>query len=138
MAKTSFRLKVGTSIWSVVEKWADENCFELETSDESNRLYLHHDVEADAKISADISQVVEDVHIEVWFSDLIRKELSIDSPSLYAALPRKEAFARIQKLLTKLSSSQPKKQKTAKRDSFAFNLGRSLRKLSGKNKKSKR
>ena len=132
MAKTSIYLNYTSSIWPVVEKWADENNYALETQAESTRLYLRNSKEAAAQIRVAISQVVEDVQIQAWFSDLIRKELEIDSTSLYAALPRKEAFSEIQKLLAALGTVPTRKAKTTKKGNLAFNLGRSIRKISGK------
>ena len=132
MAKTSVHLNYASSIWPVVEKWAGENYYALETQSESTRRYLRSTKEASAKIRIAISQVNEDVQIQAWFSDLIRKELEIDSTSLYAALPRKEALSEIQKLLVALGTVPTSKAKTTKKRNLAFNLGRSIRKISGK------
>ena len=132
MAKTSIRLKSAGSIWSAAEKWAAENHYVLETPGESTRLYLRKNKEARGKISVAISQVDEDVHIKAWFSDLIRDELELDSLSLYSALPRKEALSEIQELAAALGYIPPGKSKTKKKRNIAFNLGRSIRKLSGK------
>lgn len=132
MAKTSVHLNYASSVWPVVEKWAAENDYVLETHGESARLYLRESKEASAKISVAISQVDAGVKISAWFSDLIRKELAVDSSSLYAALPRKEALSEIQKLLAALGSAPASKAKTTKKSNTAFKLGRSIRKLSGK------
>ena len=132
MAKTSVQLKYSPSIWPIVEKWAVENNYVLRTPGESTRLYFRKNKEASTKISVDISQVGEDVQIRAWFSDLIRKELEVDSPSLYAALPRKEALSEIQKLLTALGAIPVDQSKKGQKQNLAFSLGRSLRKLSGK------
>ena len=109
--KNIFSLNYAPNIWPVVEKWAAENNYALETQAESARLYLRNNKETNAKISVSISQVNEDVQIQAWFSDMVRKELEIDSPSLYAALPRKEAFSEIQKLLTALGTVPIQKSK---------------------------
>ena len=132
MAKTSAQFKYAGNIWPLVEKWAAENNYALGKIGESNRLYLRENIEAGARISVAISQVDENVRVNAWFSDMLRKELEIDSPSLYAALPRKEALAEIQKLLAALGAIPPGKAKTKANQNFAFNLGRSIRKLSGK------
>lgn len=132
MAKTSVHLNYAPSIWPVVKKWAVENNYALETQAESTRLYLRNSKEASAKISVAISQVDKDVQIQAWFSDFVRKELEIDSPSLYAKLPRKEALSEIQKLLAALGTAPPRKAKTTKKGNLAFNFGRSIRKISGK------
>ena len=132
MAKTSVHLNVASSIWPVVEKWAAESNYVLETRGESARLYLRENKAASAKISVAISQVDAGVKISAWFSDLIRKELAVDSSSLYAALPRKEALSEIQKLLAALGAVPASKVKTRKKSNTAFKLGRSIRKLSGK------
>jgi len=132
MAKTSVQLKYPANIWPIVEKWAYEHNYVLETPGDSTRLYLRNDQEASAKLYILISQVDEDVQVKTWFSDLIRKELEIDSPSLYSALPRKEALSEIQELFTALGYNLTRKSKTRKKGNMAFNLGRSLRKFSGK------
>ncbi len=132
MAKTSVHLNYASSIWPVVEKWAAENHYLLETHGESTRLYLRESKDASATINVAISQVDAGVKISAWFSDLIRKELAIDLSSIYAALPRKEAVSEIQELLAALGSAPASKAKTSKKSNAAFKLGRSLRKLSGK------
>ena len=132
MAKTSVHLNYASSIWPVVEKWAGENYYALETQSESARRYLRSTKEASAKIRIAISQVNEDVQIQAWFSDFVRKELEIDSPSLYAKHPRKKALSEIQKLLAALGTAPPRKTKTTKKGNLAFNFGRSIRKISGK------
>ena len=132
MAKTTVHLNYPSSIWPIVEKWAGQHNYALETSTESTRLYLRDSEETSAQIHVTLSQADKDVQIQAWFSDLIRKELEIDSPSVYAALPRKEAVSEINNLLAALGALPPKKTKPAKRGSLAFNLGRSIRKISGK------
>jgi hypothetical protein len=132
MAKTSIQLNYAASVWPIVEKWAAENNYVLETPGDTTRLYLRKSKDESATISVSISQAGEVVQIRAWFSDLIRKELAIDSPSLYAALPRKEALSEIQKLLAALGAIPADKPKTKDKQNFAFNLGRSIRKLSGK------
>ena len=132
MAKTTIKLKYAGSIWPVVENWADENDYALETPGESSRLYLRRSKETSVQIFVAFSQAGDQVQIKSWFSDLIRKELEINSPSLYAALPRKEAFSEIQKLLAALGAVSPRKPKTTGKKNLAFNLGRSIRKISGK------
>ena len=52
--------------------------------------------------------------ILMMFSDLIRKELEIDSASIYAALPRKEAVKEIHNLLTALGTAPPKQPEKKK------------------------
>jgi len=130
MAKTCIQVKYAPSIWPIVEKWAVENKYLLEKPGEFTRLYLRTSKEASAKISIEISQIDDDVKIIAWFSDLIRKELEIDSPSLYSALPRKKALSEIQDLLSGLGTIPHRKPK--KKQNMAFNFGRSIRKLSGK------
>lgn len=132
MKKTAIKLNFARSIWPVVEKWAVEHNYKLETPGENPRLYLRKSEDASTKINVAISQVDADVKINAWFSDLVRNELELDSPSLYSALPRKEALSEIQKLLGELGYTPPKKTKTTDKQNFAFNLGRSIRKLSGK------
>ena len=132
MAKTSIRLKYAPNVWPVVENWAGENQYVLEAPAETTRLYIRKSDDKSTKISVAISQTGENVRIRSWYSDLLRKELEIDSPSLYAALPRKEALSEIQKLLEALGAIQPDPTKTKGKQNFAFNLGRSIRKLSGK------
>jgi hypothetical protein len=134
MAKTTVHLKRSASIWLDVEKWAEAYNYTLETQAESTREYLRNSSEASAQIHVEISQVDMDVKIQAWFSDLIRKELEIDSASIYAALPRKEAVGEINNLLTALGTALPKQQEKKKKRNLAFNLGRSIRKISGKNK----
>jgi hypothetical protein len=134
MAKTTVHLKRSASIWLDVEKWAEAYNYTLETQAESTREYLRNSPEASAQIHVEISQVDMDVKIQAWFSDLIRKELEIDSASIYAALPRKEAVGEINNLLTALGTAPPKQQEKKKKRNLAFNLGRSIRKISGKNK----
>jgi hypothetical protein len=51
---------------------------------------------------------------------------------LYAALPRKQARSEIRNLLAELGYTPPDKAKKKDGQNFAFNLGRSVRKLSGK------
>jgi hypothetical protein len=132
MTKTSIHLKHGTNIWPLIEAWAGENHYVLENAGDTKRVYLRKSADAGAEIRVAISQSDGIVHIEAWYSDLLRKELAIDSNSLYAALPRKEASAEIQKLLTALGAAPSDKTKTKKKANIAFNLGRSIRKLSGK------
>jgi hypothetical protein len=132
MAKTIVRLNVSSSIWPVVEQWAGQHNYALETSTESTRLYLRNSEEANAQIHVALSQDDEHVQIQAWFSDLIRKELEIDSSSFYAALPRKEAVSEINNLIATLGVTPPKKAETTQKGSLAFNLGRSIRKISGK------
>ena len=132
MAKTVIQLKYTSSIWPVVEKWAGENNYALENQAESTQAYLRNIQEASAQIHVAISQVDQDVQIQAWFSDLVRKELEVDSSSIYAALPRKEAVSEINNLLIALGAIPPKKTKPAKKRNLAFNLGRSIRKISGK------
>ena len=132
MAKTSIRLKHASSIWSVVEKWADENNYAPEEPGETSRLYLQKSADAGTTIRIAISQADEIVSIEAWYSDLLRKELAIDSTSLYAALPRKQASAELRNLLAALGAIPPDKAEPKKKASTAFKLGRSIRKLSGK------
>lgn len=132
MAKTTVQLKYPASIWPIVEKWAETHNYALETQVESTRAYLRTDAEASAQIHLEISQVDTQVKIQAWFSDLIRKELEIDSASIYAALPRKEAVKEIHNLLTALGTTPPKQQEKKKKRNMAFNLGRSIRKISGK------
>ena len=132
MAKTTVRLKQPASIWPVVEQWAEAHNYTLETQVESTRTYLRKVADASAQIHLEISQVDMDVKIQAWFSDLIRKELEIDSSSIYAALPRKEAVREINYLLTALGVAPPKQQEKKKKQNLAFNLARSIRKISGK------
>lgn len=132
MAKTSIKFKCADSIWPIVEKWAVEKNYVLETPGETSRLYLHKSKDASTQIYVAVSQDGDEVQIKSWFSDLIRKELEIDSPSLYSALPRKEAASQIQELLDALGAIPPRKPKTKGKQNFAFNLGRSIRKISGK------
>ena len=120
------------SIWPVLEKWAIEHNYTLETPGENPRLYVRKDEGSSTKINVTVSQVDTDVRISAWFSDSIRAELKIDSPSLYSALPRKQALSEIHNLLAELGYPPPDKAKTKDRQNFAFNLGRSIRKLSGK------
>ena len=132
MAKTTVQLKHPTSIWSVVEKWAEAYNYTLETQAESTRKYLRSSSEASATIHLEVSQVGSDIKIQSWFSDLIRKELEIDSSSIYAALPRKEAVAEINNLLTALGAVPPKQQGKKEKRNLAYKFGRSIRKISGK------
>ena len=132
MAKTTVHLKHSASIWPIVEKWAEAYKYALETQAESTREYLRNSSEASAQIHVEISQIDASVKIQAWFSDLIRKELEIDSASIYAALPRKEAVGEINNLLTALGTTPPKQPKKTKKQNLAFNLGRSIRKISGK------
>jgi hypothetical protein len=132
MAKTTVRLKHPASIWPVVEKWAEAHNYTLETQTESTRAYLRRVADASAQIHLEISQVDTEVKIQAWFSDLIRKELEIDSASIYAALPRKEAVGELNNLLAALGTAPPKQQEKKKKRNLAFNLGRSIRKISGK------
>lgn len=132
MAKTTVHLKHSASIWPIVEKWAEAHSYTLETLAESTREYLRKNADANAQIHLDISQVDTDVKIQAWFSDLIRKELEIDSASIYAALPRKEAVGEINNLLAVLGTAPPKQQEKKKKRNLAYNLGRSIRKISGK------
>ena len=134
MAKTSIHLKYAPSIWPLVEKWADENKYALKSSGETSRLYQRELGNASTSVNVSISQANDAVQIEAWYSDLLRKEIEIDSLSLYAALPRKEASAEIQKLLAALGAIPPNREKAKKKKTgnTAFNLGRSIRKLSGK------
>ena len=132
MSKTSIQIKHSGSIWPVVDDWAFENGFKLETPGDSRRLYVRKGEDSNSKINLAISQVGADVRIDVWFSDAVRSELALDSLSLYSALPRKEALSEVQKLLAELGYIPPGKRKTRDKQNFAFNLGRSIRKLSGK------
>ena len=132
MAKTTVQLKYSASIWPVVEKWAEAYNYTLETQAESTREYQRTSPEASAVIHVAVSQVDKDVKIQSWFSDLIRKELEIDSSSIYAALPRKEAVAEVNNLLAALGAVPPKQQEKKKKRNLAYNLGRSIRKISGK------
>ena len=132
MAKTTVHLKHSASIWPIVENWADQYNYELEILAESTRKYLRTSSEASAQIHLEISQVDSEVKIQAWFSDLVRKELEIDSSSIYAALPRKEAVGEINNLLAALGSAPPKQPEKKKKRNLAFNLGRSIRKISGK------
>lgn len=133
MAKTSVRLQYAANLWPLVEEWAGEHKYILRSSKESTRLFIQEQKETNAKIRVEISQVADAVQIYAWFSDLIRKELALDSASLYASLPRKEAFSEIQKLISMLGNTPVRKAKTAKKNrNIAFNLGRSIRKMSGK------
>ena len=131
MAKTSIRLKYAPSIWPLVEKWADEHQYSLAAPGKTSRLYLRSLGDENNSINVSISQADDAVHIEAWYSDRLRKEIEIDSLSLYAALPRKEANTEIQTLLAAFGAIPHGKAKK-KTGSTAFNLGRSLRKLSGK------
>lgn len=134
MTKTSIRLTYDPGIWPLIETWADENHYTLENTEETNWVYLRKSGDAGAEIRVAISQANGIVQIEAWYGDLLRKELAIDSNSLYAALPRKKAIAEIQKLLAALGAIPPDKTKAKKRKTgnTAFKLGRSIRKLSGK------
>jgi hypothetical protein len=136
MTKTAIKLNFARSIWPMVEKWATEHNYQLETPGENPRLYVRKSADSSARINVTVSQIDTDVSINAWFSDAIRAELEIDAPSLYAglyaALPRKRALAEIQNLLAKLGYTPPDKTKKKDGQNFAFNLGRSVRKLSGK------
>ena len=132
MTKTSIHLTYNPSIWPIVEAWAGENHYALENNGETKRVYFRKSADAGAEIRVAISQATGIVQIEAWYSDLLQKELAIDSNSMYAALPRKEARAEIQNLLAALGAIPSDKTKTEKKGSIAFNLGRSIRKLSGK------
>jgi hypothetical protein len=132
MTKTAIKLNFARSIWPVIEKWAEDTGYNLETSDENSRLYVRKSEDSNAKIYVTFSQVDADVRIKAWFSDPIRNELKIDSPSLYSALPRKQAVSEIQNLLVMLGHKPPDPTKAKDRQNFAFNLGRSIRKLTGK------
>ena len=132
MAKTTVHLKHSASIWPIVEKWAEAHSYALEAQAESTREYLRKNADANAQIHLEISQVDTQVKIQAWFSDLIRKELEIDSASIYAALPRKEAVGEINNLLTALGTVPPKQPEKKKKRNLAYNLGRSIRKISGK------
>lgn len=120
------------NIWPTVEQWAVENNYELETLGESARLYARISKDTSSKISVAITQVGADVRASAWYSDALRDELEIDSPSLYSLLPRKEALSEIQGLLAALGDIPPSKTQTKNKQNMAFNLGRSIRKLSGK------
>ena len=98
MAKTSIQLNYAASIWPVVEKWAVENNYKLETPGESARLYVRKSDNASTEVRVNISQDDTNVKINAWFRDSIRDELELDSPSLYSALPRKKALSEIQNL----------------------------------------
>jgi hypothetical protein len=132
MAKSFFKMQYAASIWPEVEKWAVEHNYTLESPGENPRLYMRKSEDSSTKINVTVSQVDTDVRISAWFSDSIRDELEIDSPSLYSALPRKQALSEIQNLLAELGYTPPDKAKTKDRQNFAFNLGRSIRKFSGK------
>lgn len=132
MGKTTVQLKHSASVWPIVEKWAEAHNYTLETQAESTRVYLQSNVETSTQIHLEISQVYTEVKIQAWFSDLIRKELEIDSSSIYAALPRKEAVGEVNNLLAALGITPPKQQEKKKKRNLAFNLGRSIRKISGK------
>jgi len=132
MTKTAIKLNFAQSIWPVVEKWAVENNYDLETPGENPRLYARKSEDSGARINITVSQIDTDVSINAWFSDAIRDELEIDSPSLYSALPRKQALSEIQNLLAEFGYTPPYKAKKKDQQNFAFNLGRSIRKLSGK------
>ena len=132
MAKTTFKMQHAANIWPTVEQWAVENNYELETPGESTRLYARISKDTNSKISVAISQIGARVEINAWYSDVIQPELKIEATSLYAALPRKEALAEIQELLTALGFLPPNQKKTQHKQNLAFNLGRSIRKLSGK------
>jgi hypothetical protein len=132
MAKTSVRWKYADSVWPVVESWAAEHNYQLETTRESTRQYLRKSDDPNVKIRVAISQVDADVQIDTWFRDLIRAELALDSSSLYAALPRKTALSEVQTLLVQLGYVSPAKAKATDPQKLAFNLGRSIRKLTGK------
>jgi hypothetical protein len=132
MAKTAIKLNFARSIWPVVEKWAEDNRYNLETSDENSWLFVRKSEDSSAKIHVTFSQIGADVRISAWFSDSVRKELEIDSPSLYSALPRKQAVSEMQNLLAALGYTPPDHTKAKDRQNFAFNLGRSIRKLTGK------
>jgi hypothetical protein len=132
MGKTTFKLQHLANIWPIVEKWAVGNNYKLEAPGETTRLYTRKSTNANTRISVAIAQMGASVEMRAWYSDAIRAELEIDSPSLYAALPRKEARSEIQELLTALGFLPPNKKKSKNKQSLAFDLGRSLRRLSGK------
>ena len=132
MTKTAIKLNFARSIWPAVEKWADEHNYDLETPGENPRRYARKSEDSSARINVTVSQIDTDVSINAWFSDAIRDELEIDAPSLYAAWPRKQAVSEIQNLLAEFGYTPPDKAKKKDGQNFAFNLGRSIRKLSGK------
>jgi len=132
MTKTAIKLNFDNSIWPIVEKWAADHNYDLETPGENRRLYARKSEDSSARINITVSQVDTDVCINAWFSDAIRNELEIDSPSLYSVLPRKQALSEIQNLLAEFGHPPPNKAKKMDGQNFAFNLGRSIRKLSGK------
>lgn len=132
MTKTVIKLNIAHSIWPAVEKWAVEHNYNLETPGESPRLYVQKSEDSSAKINVMVSQIDTAARISVWFSDSLRDELEIDSPSLYSALPRKQAQSEILNLLTELGYAPPEQAQTKDRQNFAFNLGRSIRKFAGK------
>jgi hypothetical protein len=132
MAKTVFKMQYATNIWPAVEQWADGHHYRLEAPGESMRLYARISQDTNSNISVAISQNGGRVEINAWYSDVIRTELKIDATSLYAALPRKEALAEIQALLAALDYRPQNPKKAQNIQKRAFNLGRSIRKLSGK------
>ena len=133
MSKTSIQFKHADNIWPIVEKWANENGYEQESASGSMRLYFRETPETSGRISLEIAQVDADVIIRAWYSDVVRNEMAIDSASLYSALPRIEAHSEIKTLSTALGYRSAGKTKSKKKKNIAFNFGRSIRKLSGKN-----
>ena len=132
MVKTAFKMQYAANIWPIVAQWAVEHNYDLVTPEEKSRLFVRKCEDSSARINLAISQVETDVSIKAWFSDAIRAELEIDSPSLYSAVPRKQALSEIQNLLVELGYTPSGKAKQKDRQNFAFNLGRSIRKLSNK------
>jgi hypothetical protein len=131
MSKTTITLKNAERIWPVVEKWADAHDYTLDKSEESHRLY-HKANKEGGNIHVEISLTGQDWQLSAWYSDLLRKEMEIDTPNPYAALPRKEALAEIKDLLAGLGYKTTNKAKSKKKEPLAFKLGRSLRNLTGK------
>jgi hypothetical protein len=133
MTKTSVKLQPVSNIWPISEEWAAKHQYRLDQGRGSTRLFVQEQKKTNGKISVEITKTADSVHIHAWFSDWIRKELALDATSLYAALPRKEAFLEVQDLIARLGTTPVRKRKTTKRKkNSAFKLGRSIRKLSGK------
>jgi hypothetical protein len=131
MAKTTIVLKKTGKIWPVVENWAEAHDYIQEISDERSCLY-HKENKDGGSIHVGISLSGQDAELSAWYSDRLRKEMEIDTPNPYAALPRKEALAEIKTLLNGLGYDPTKQAKSVKKENLAFKLGRSIRNISGK------